>query len=175
MALSLILSALYLSPIFHILENCLKNLKIPISSLSFINDGLFISQNKSISVSNANLFCSYNVISFLLTKFGLVLAYNKTKVFHFSRSHGAFDPPPLDLSHLGRPYLLLKTTWKYLGFIFDCKLLFQNHIYFYMNKAISTVKCMKMLGNSIRGLIPLQKRYLYRYCALPIVFYSFQL
>jgi len=55
-ALSPILSALYLSPIFFILEKCLKILKIPISILSFVDNGLFISQNKSISISNVNLF-----------------------------------------------------------------------------------------------------------------------
>jgi len=37
-----ILFALYLFLIFYILENHLKNLKIPISILSFIDDSLFI-------------------------------------------------------------------------------------------------------------------------------------
>ena len=32
-----------------------------------------------------------------------------------------------------------------------------------------------MLGNSLRGLIPTQKRLLYRYCILSIVLYGFQL
>ena len=64
-ALSLILSALYLSPVFLSLENCLKILKIPISIISFVDNGLFISQNKSISHLNTNffmattLFCLY--------------------------------------------------------------------------------------------------------------------
>jgi len=42
-ALSPILSALYLSLFIYILENFLKNLKIPISIISFVNNGLFIS------------------------------------------------------------------------------------------------------------------------------------
>ena len=63
-ALSPILSTLYLSPLFYILEKWLKILKISISILSFVNDSLFISQHKSISVLNANIFCSYNVIFF---------------------------------------------------------------------------------------------------------------
>jgi len=42
-ALLPILSALYLSPIFHILEKQLKILKILISIISFVDDGLFIS------------------------------------------------------------------------------------------------------------------------------------
>ena len=41
-ALSPILSALYLSSLLYIFEKQLKNLKIPVSILSFINDRLFI-------------------------------------------------------------------------------------------------------------------------------------
>ena len=156
-ALSPILSALYLSLIFYILENYLKNLKIPILILSFVDDGLFITQHKSISASNANLYCGYNVISFLLTIFGLVMEHGKTEVFYFSRLHGIFNLLPLDLTALGDPMLLPKTTWQYLDFFFDQKLMFYHHIDFYTNRTISTIKCIKMLGNSLRGLIPLQK------------------
>jgi len=41
-----ILLALYFSPFFYILEKCLKNLNIPMSIISFVDDGLFISQSK---------------------------------------------------------------------------------------------------------------------------------
>ena len=147
-ALSSILSALYLSPLLYILEKCLKILNIPVSLLSFVDDGLFISQNKSIDVSNSQLFCSYNVLSGLLDKFGLNIEHSKTETFHFNRSHRMFNPPPLDLSPLGGSILCPKNSWKYLEFIFDQKLTFHQHINFYSNKAISTVKCMKLLGNS---------------------------
>ena len=46
LALSPILLALYLSPFLYILEKQLKNLKIPISIISFIDDGLLIPQDK---------------------------------------------------------------------------------------------------------------------------------
>ena len=133
-----ILSTLYLFPIFHSLEKCLKILKIPISMISFVDNGLFISQNKSISYLNANLFCSYNVISFFFLKYGFIVEYGKTDIFHFSRSYGAFDPPPFDISPIGGSLLLPKEIWKYLGFIFDCKPIFRNYINFYCNKVIST-------------------------------------
>jgi len=42
LALSPILSALYLAPVFHILEKQLKNLKIPVSILSFVDNGLLV-------------------------------------------------------------------------------------------------------------------------------------
>ena len=127
-ALSPILLTLYLSPFLYILEKCLENLKIPISILSFVDDGLIIVQNKSIDILNTHLFCSYNVLSKLLIDFSLVIEHGKTEIFHFNRSHGIFEPPPLDLTLLGSLSLYPKNTWKYLGFFFDHKLTFHQHI-----------------------------------------------
>ena len=104
------MSALYLSPFLYILEKRLKILNIPISLISFVDDGLFISQNKSIDVSNSQLFCSYNVLSGLLDKFGLNIEHSKTETFHFNRSHGMFNPPLLDLSAIGGPVLCPKNS-----------------------------------------------------------------
>ena len=108
--LSPILSALYLSLIFHILEKCSLNLKITIFILLFVNDGLLISQNKFIQVFNINLFCSYNVFSSLLSKFGLVVKHGKSEVFHFSKSHRIFNLPLLDLMSLGGSIFCSKNT-----------------------------------------------------------------
>ena len=174
-ALSPILLSLYLSPFLYILENRLKNLNIPVSFLSFVDDGLIIAQNRSFIISNSHLYCSYNVLSKLLDSFGLIIKHSKTEIMHFSQPQGLFNPPPLNLSPLGGPILWPKDSWKYLGFIFDCKLSFHKHIDFYANKAMSTVKCMKLLGNSSRGISPIQKCLLYRYCVLPIALYGFQL
>ena len=174
-ALSFILSTLYLSLFLHILEKCLKILHLKISILFFINDSLLILQSKSFHLSNTRLFSSYNVASQLLSKFGLLVEHSKTEVFYFSRSHDSFNSPPLDLSSISRSSLVPKNTWRYLGFIFGRRLSFHQHIDFYANKAISTVKCMKILDNSTRGLNPQQKQLLYRSCALPIALYSFQL
>jgi len=110
-----------------------------------------------------------------LYQFGLVIEHEKTEVFHFTRSYGIFNSSLLDLLTIGGPVLTLKTTWQYLGFIFDRKLDFCQHISFYSNKALSTVKSMKMLGNSTQGLSPYQKYLLYRMCVLSIMFYSFYL
>jgi len=84
--LSPILSALYLSPLLYILEKCLKNLKILISIILFVDDVLLIFQSKSFHISNCCLYYSYNVISNLLKKFSLIVEHSKTEVFHFNRS-----------------------------------------------------------------------------------------
>ena len=48
-------------------------------------------------------------------------------MFHFSRSHGLFDPLPLDLTILGGPILCPKETWCYFRFIFGRKLTLATH------------------------------------------------
>ena len=174
-ALSPILLALYLSLFLHILEKCLKNLKISISILLFVDNGLIITQNKSLDISNAHLFCSYNVLSKLLDSFGLIIKHAKTEIFHFNRLHGVFNPPPLDLLPIRGLTLHPKDTWKYLGFIFNWKLMFHQHINYYSNKAISIVKYMKLLGNLSQDISPIQKYQLYRCYVLPIALYGFQL
>jgi len=136
---------------FHIWEKREKkekSLKIPISFLLFVDNRLFISQEKSFDKRNSHLFCSYNIISSLLEQFGLIIKHIKTEVFYFSRLHSLFNPPSLDLSHIGDSILYPKDSWKYLGIIFDRKLFFYQHIKFYVNKALFIVKCMKMLENS---------------------------
>ena len=78
--------------------------------ISFVDNGLFVFQSKSISHLNANLFCSYNIISSIVLKYGLIIEYGKTDVFHFSRLHGTFNPPPLDLTPIDGSLLLPKET-----------------------------------------------------------------
>jgi len=145
------------------------------SIISFVDDGFFISQNKLLDISNSHLFYSYNVMTKLLESFGLIVEHSRTEVFHFNRSQGFFNPPLLDLSPIGGSVLKPKSIWKYLGFIFDRKLSFHQHIDFYTNKAMSIVKCMKILGNSSQGINPTQKHLLYRCCVLSIALYRFQL
>ena len=134
-----------------------------------------LSENVEDRVETIHLFCSYNVAFNLLTKFGLYIEYSKTEMFYFSKTHCTFNPPPLDLSPLGGPILSSKPSWHYLGFIFDRKLSFHNHINFYANKVISTIKYIKILDNSTRSLNPCQKQLLYRCCTILITLYSFQL
>ena len=127
--------------------------------------------------TNTHLFYSYNIIISLLEHFSLIIKHGKTKVFHFSRSQGLFDPPLLDLSSIGVGDLILhpKNSWKYLRYIFDRKLTFCQHIGFYTNKVPSMVKCIKMLGNLTSELLPHQKCLLYRTCILSTALYSFLL
>ena len=175
LALSSIFLVLYLALFIYILENCLKNLNLQIFILFFVNDGFLVAQSKSLQLSNSHLFCNYNIASNLFPQFGLIVEYSKTEVFHFTRSQGTFNPTFLDILSIGGLILYPKNSQRYLRFIFNRKLMFYKHIDFYSNKAISTVKCIKILDNLTRGLNPHQKHLLYRSCTIPIALYSFQL
>jgi len=102
------------------------------------------------------------------------MEHSKTELFHFTR---ACHPPnpSINLSSVGGSVISPKPIWQYLGFYFDRKLNFNYHTYFYATKCLSTLSAMKMLGNSLRGLLPIQKQLLYRTCILPIALYRFQL
>jgi len=127
---------------------------------------------KTFEKTNTNIFCSYNIISFLLNQFGLVIEYGKSEVFYFSRSYRLFNLPSLDFSCFEDSILKPKNIWCYLGFIFDRKLSFWQHIKFYSNKILLTIKCIKMLRNSTQSLLPQQKCLLYRICMLHIILYN---
>jgi len=87
-ALSPILSAIYLAPIIKTFKKRIKNLKenIPTNILSFVDDGLLISQEKSYSLSSSFFLCSYNIMSKILINAGLIMEYSKTELFYFTRA-----------------------------------------------------------------------------------------
>ena len=139
-----------------------------------MDDSLLISQEKSYSLSSSFLLCSYNIISKILINAGLIMEHSKTELFHFTRA--CYPPnPSINLLLVGGPVISPKPIWQYLGFYFDCRLNFNYHTHFYATKCLSTLSAMKMLGNSSRGLLSIQKRLLYRTCVLPITLYGFQL
>jgi len=98
--LSFILSAFYIALIFHMFKKRTKNLLTPIlvSILSFVNNRLFVFQEKSYEKFNATLF--YNIISSLFNQFNLVIEHDKSKVFYFSRSTKNVNLPLLYLRYL---------------------------------------------------------------------------
>ena len=104
--LSPILSAIYLAPIIKTFKKRIKNLKekIHIDILSFVDDGLLISQEKSYELSSAFFLSSYNMIFKIFSDTGLVLEHNKSEVFHFTR---AYNPPnpSINLTLVGGPIL----------------------------------------------------------------------
>jgi len=85
-ALLPILSVIYLAPIIKTFKIKIKNLEKEILTdiLSFVDNGLLISQEKSYSLFSSFLLCSYNIMSKILLDAGLIIEHNKTKLFYFT-------------------------------------------------------------------------------------------
>ena len=113
-----ILSALYIVPLLHLFECQAQALNLDTSTLSYVNDGLLVSQKRMYNKTLPELTSSYSIVLDLMVSFGLVIEYNKSEIFHFSRVHNNSNPE-LDLSAIGTPILKPKTYWGYLGFYFD--------------------------------------------------------
>ena len=99
-ALSSILSALYIALLLHLFEQWAQALNLDTSILSYVDDGLLASQGKIYNKTLPELSCSYSVIADLMGSFGLVMEYDKSEIFHFSRIHNDTNPE-LDLSAIG--------------------------------------------------------------------------
>jgi hypothetical protein len=145
--------------------------------MSYVNDGTIIAQSARVEDNLAPLKEAYRWLFHAFTALGLVLEHDKSEAFHFSRTR-SFEGPAVDLGYApftGDTPLRPKAMWHYLGFFFDRKLQFREHAHFYTTRAFTTVRSMGMLGNSVRGLTPPQKRLLYRTCVVPVMTYGFRL
>jgi len=146
-ALSPIFLALYIAPLLYLFEHRAQALNLDTSTLSYVDNGLLVSQGRTYNKTLPELTSSYSIVLDLIASFGLVMEYDKSEIFYFSRAHKDSNPK-LDLSTIGASIFRPKTYWRYLGFYFDRQLFFKKHIQFYFTKALTTVKAMGMLGNS---------------------------
>ncbi|CAA7270843.1 unnamed protein product [Cyclocybe aegerita] len=172
-ALSPIISGLFIAPVMKLFY--IKAALLNTTLLSFVDDGTILAQSKQLDDNNVGLRKAYKIIYLLFVAFTLVLEHDKTKLFHFSHRQDTYNPL-LDLGyapHTGATPLKPKTYWRYLGFYFDHRLTFHEHVHYYATKAFTTVQAMRMLGNSTRGLLPKQRCLLYRSCVVPIATYGY--
>jgi hypothetical protein len=172
-ALSPILSALCLASLVKEFERrvCVAVL------ISYVDDTTIIVQSDTWDKNLVQLKLAYKVVFELTQSMRLVLEHNKSEGFHFSRKPSDSNP---DINLGYAPYtgatpLHPGTTWWYLGFFFDHALTFWEHVKHYTNKALTTVRAMLALGNSVCGLRPKHKQMLYRACVLPIATYGSRL
>jgi hypothetical protein len=98
--------------------------------MSYVDDGTFIVSSWKVEDNLPLLKEAYGFVHNAFSSLGLILEHNKSKVFHFSHVQ-RFSNPAIDLGFA--PYdeatpLKPKPIWRYLGFFFDRKLLFQEHV-----------------------------------------------
>ena len=114
-----------------------------------------------------------------LTKAGLNIEPDKTKLLFFKKQRESLPSPPY--IHLPNPTLNTyyrvpsAVTLRYLGFHFDTKLNWAHHVNIVCNRARASLKALQLLGNSIRGLDQASWRLAYNAICLPVLTYSCQL
>ncbi|KAI9062697.1 hypothetical protein FKP32DRAFT_1528770, partial [Trametes sanguinea] len=87
------------------------------------------------------------------------------------------EDPTIDLGeapYTGDSPLKPKPVLRHLGFFLDKKLTFREHVRFYGSRAASTAQSLLMLGNSVKGMPPVQRRTLYKSCVVPLMTYGCQ-
>jgi hypothetical protein len=153
-ALSPILSALCLTPLLKEFE-CRVHMAVLIS---YIDNGTIIVQSDMWDKNLVKLKSAYKIIFELTQSMGLVLKHNKLEGFQISWKYNDSNPD-IDLGYApytGATPLHPGTTWQYLGFFFDCALTFCEHVKQYTNKALTTMRAVLALGNSVWPLAQAQ-------------------
>ncbi|KAF8691631.1 hypothetical protein AX14_002742 [Amanita brunnescens Koide BX004] len=158
-----------------------------VRSLFFVDDGLLYCASKKPSQNVGRIEACLDKIQTALAALGLFVDVDKTELIHFpgfvmdrpSRTLAAASTLPLRMRNLQQDGTMAtvkaKSLIRYLGFFFDSELNWNAHVTFYFNRAFSTIRALRMLGSSIRGLGTLQKRHAYQACALPVLTYGLPL
>jgi len=126
--LSPVLSGLYIGLVLKLFS--LDPISKKVQLLSYIGDGTVLTQSTHLAQNLPKLKAAYGVIYHLLTVLGLILEHDKSEVYHFSQARGE-SHPPIDLGfapYTGNTLLESKLYWQYLGFYFDHKLSFSEHM-----------------------------------------------
>ncbi|KAF8674250.1 hypothetical protein AX14_005267 [Amanita brunnescens Koide BX004] len=158
-----------------------------VRSLFFVDDGLLYCASKKPSQNVQRIERCLDRIQDALATLGLFVDVEKTDLIHFpgfdlgkpSRKLTTPSTLPIRMRNLQDngtvTTIKAKGTIRYLGFFFDSELSWNAHVTFYFNRAFSTIRVLRMLGSSIRGLGTLQKRHAYQACALPVLTYGLPL
>ena len=136
-----------------------------VRSLFFIDDGLLYCTSRSLQQNTERIGKCLERVQSVLATLGLFIDVDKTELIHFpgfnknkkGRQLASFPlQPSIAVRSLGGEHGVVtikpKPCIRYLGFYFDSELSWNAHVTFYLNRAFSTIRALRMLGSSIRGL-----------------------
>ena len=159
-----------------------------VRSLFFVDDGLLYCSSRSLAQNAERIEKCLERVQTILATLGLFIDIEKTELIHFpgydkSKSTRRLTSLPVQpgvrvkSAGVGHDSILIKPKpcIRYLGFFFDSELTWNAHVTFYFNRAFSTIRALRMLGSSIRGLGTLQKRHSYQACVIPVLTYGLPL
>lgn len=141
------------------------------SLVFFVNDGTIAQLSDSIPANIVILHTLWFQICDLFLMVGFLLKNMKLELQHFPAGQ---SPPFIDLPLVISPTISFqpRRIWRVLGFFLDQRLTFRDHIKWYTNKAMSTLRAFPLLGNSIRGISPTHKHTLFVSCIRPLLTYG---
>jgi len=141
--------------------------------LMYVDDGKLYVSSKSLKTNVEKLKEAYNTAEKWLQGTGLSPDYTKRELMHYTRRKNDGSPSITfgdgdGTRHMVKP----KTTVRWLGVYFDCKLRFQKHATILAARGENTVSSLTMLANTIRGLSQTHLRHLYLACVSPKILYA---
>jgi ribonuclease HI len=166
--LSPILAALYTSPTLNMCH------QRPGTALSYyVDDGLIIAVSPSLETNCQMLSEAHAAVAGSLMAAGLPTDPQKNELIHFAHRWPEHPPSALIKDNAGQPLRVLpQKVVRWLGFYLDHNLNFKEHIRRMANAAMSVVKMLNILGNSIRGASMLNRRTAYKMVVLPVLTYG---
>lgn len=152
------------------------------SLVAYVDDGCLSQSSDNFETNNLLLNINYGTLTTLFNRAGFradeKLGFQQfpRRVPDYPEVQGARvpgpPPPPPPLTLPGGVILRSTPVWRILGFFFDPQLTFRAHVRFYANKALSTLNALPLLGNSVRGINPTNKRRLFIACIRPLLTYG---
>jgi hypothetical protein len=167
--LSPILSIIYTAELQKMRELVLKR----IISLAYIDDGILLTSSPSLETNVHRLENAYDVIVGRLTQLGLKVETSKNECMHFTRGPDSSNPP-IRLANTTQPITPPKYI-RWLGFYLDRHLNFTHHTKIMAARATATIRAMKILGNTVRGMSQDNLRRLTIGTIIPVLTYGCQL
>jgi ribonuclease HI len=166
--LSPILAAIYTSPTLNMCH------ERPGTSLAYyVDDALILAVSSSLEENCAALADAHAAVAGSLLSAGLPTDPQKNELIHFVRKWPERPPRVLIQGADGQPLLVFPAkVVRWLGFYLDHKLCFKDHIQRMANAAMSVVKMLNILGNSIGGASMLNRRLAYKSVVLPVLTYG---
>jgi ribonuclease HI len=143
-----------------------------IISFAYIDDRALLTSSKTLEKNMEKLKPAFEIVSNWLRSNGLEVQPNKIELMHFTRGP---DPnsPPLRLPN--QTPITAPKTLRWLGFYLDRHLHFTHHTRIMAARATATIRAMKILGNTVRGMSHEQLRQLTLSTIIPTLTYGCQL
>ncbi|KAJ3550436.1 hypothetical protein NM688_g5079 [Phlebia brevispora] len=179
--LSPILSGLYIAPALFRVAPIDRLLSANLQLQVFVDDGFFYAINRDLEANCHFIARFYKDLVIHLWNLGIDIGADKNELIHFRRGRTPWDAdlplgptvtlfdPQLQRSHIK---VLPQPKVQYLEFYLDRSLTFKDHIKYFANKAARTIDVLRSLGNSVRGLTPVDKRRLYLSNVVPLMTYG---